>query len=176
MKKPRILFFSEAVSLAHISRPAVLARALWKAGLPEHFVCVRNTFGPCRWWAPPLRCSRCIESPHRERFERIEAGRRPYEQATIDAYCEADRALIQSFKPDLVVSDFRLSLSISAALERVPQATITNAYWSPYSTRRSCAAPDMQPMRLFGQRTVEYVFFRAFFHGLMRSMGRRLIK
>jgi len=41
--------------------------------------------------------------------------------------------LIKQFAPDLIVGDFRLSLSISARISGIPYATITNAYWSPYS-------------------------------------------
>jgi UDP:flavonoid glycosyltransferase YjiC (YdhE family) len=56
--------------------------------------------------------------------------------ATLRSMVEADLALLRAHKPDVVIGDFRLSLSISARLASVPYATVTNAYWSPTCTLR----------------------------------------
>ncbi|MFX7895023.1 glycosyl transferase family 1, partial [Acinetobacter baumannii] len=40
--------------------------------------------------------------------------------------------MIEAFKPDLVIGDFRLSLSVSARLAGVPYMAISNAYWTPH--------------------------------------------
>ena len=42
-----------------------------------------------------------------------------------------DRKLIQEVRPRAIIGDYRLSLSVSARLERLPYATICDAYWSP---------------------------------------------
>ena len=50
-------------------------------------------------------------------------------------------ALIVKTNPDLVVGDFRLSLSISARHLGIPYAAISNAYWSPYAIEQHLPMP-----------------------------------
>ena len=51
--------------------------------------------------------------------------------SSLDRYVEEDLRLIDSFRPDVVVGDFRVSLAISARKARIPYVNVTNAYWSP---------------------------------------------
>lgn len=131
MASPRkILFLAEAVTLAHVARPIALARALDPSRHSVAIACDSRyqkflTGGP--WQNLPLT------SIPSERFLRALADGAPvYDAATLRAYVCDDLALIERFEPDLIVGDFRLSLSISARLANVPYATITNAYWSPF--------------------------------------------
>ena len=55
-----------------------------------------------------------------------------YDLPTLRRYVAEDIELIERVKPDLIVGDFRLSLSVSARLVGIPYTAITNAYWSPY--------------------------------------------
>ncbi|MBK6472974.1 MAG: glycosyl transferase family 1 [Betaproteobacteria bacterium] len=135
----RILFVSEAVTLAHVGRPAALLAGLdgaryegWIACDPRsrRFITVASErFVP-------------IRSLDSHRFaERLRQGRPVYEAAELRDHVRADLALIERVEPDLVVGDFRLSLSVSARLARVPYACISNAYWSPYAPDRSLPLP-----------------------------------
>ncbi len=69
--------------------------------------------------------------PGRTFYERVGRGEFFYTPQELEAYVQAERALIQRVRPNLVVSDFRLTLAISSALEAVPLLSICNAHWSP---------------------------------------------
>ncbi len=62
---------------------------------------------------------------------RLDHGLPLYDLPILERYAQADLALIDEFKPDVVIGDFRLSLSVSARLRNVPYITICDAYWSP---------------------------------------------
>ena len=81
-----------------------------------------------------------------------------YDAAVLERYVEEEGALFAKVKPDAVVGDFRLSLSTSAALARIPFATLINAYWSPHAVRDSFPVPDHPMVRLVGE-TMAAKFF-----------------
>ncbi len=129
MSARRVLFFAEAVTLAHLARPAVLASAI----AATHRVAL----------ARPARAAAFVDDPRIEPLDlacigaaeflaALRAGRPAWSEATLTDYVEADLALIDAHRPDLVVGDLRLSLSVSARLRRVPYLAIANAYWSPW--------------------------------------------
>lgn len=125
----RIALLAEAVTLAHVARPIALARALAPAGHQLLLACDPrySSFaadGP--WEYRPLR-----SIPSAEFNKALAQGKPVYSFEELSGYLDDDLRLIGSFKPDLVVGDFRLSLSVSARLARVPYAAIANAYWSP---------------------------------------------
>lgn len=82
-------------------------------------------------------------------LQALAKGKPLYDQATLTRYVEEDVALIERIRPDLVIGDFRLSLSISARRTKVPYATITNVYWSPYARQRY-PVPELPLTRLLG--------------------------
>ena len=129
MTTRRVLFFSEAVTLAHVARPAALAGAI----AANH----RVTLARAPWAGPFIDDARLEQRdlhsvPSSTFLESLRLGRPVYDAATLERYVEDDLALIDTERPDLVVGDFRLSLSISARLRGIPFVTITNAYWSPW--------------------------------------------
>ena len=130
MQRRRILFFAEAVTLAHAARPIVLANCLEGLGHESVIACderYRRFMAGQTWQTLPLR------SISSQRFLRSLAWGTPvYDLPTLRRYVAEDIDLIERIKPDLIVGDFRLSLSVSARLVGIPYATITNAYWSPY--------------------------------------------
>lgn len=128
---PRILFIGEGVSLAHVGRPAVLARWAREAGCDVHFAC----------------SSRCAAIARAEGFEplpvptidpkhfyaRLAQGKFFYTTDELEGYVQAELKLFDELRPDLVVSDFRLSVDISTTLVGIPMLSLINAYWSPAS-------------------------------------------
>ena len=66
-------------------------------------------------------------------------------------------------RPDLVVGDFRLSLSVSARLAKIPYWSITNAYWSPAAALRH-PIPEHWLARYLGARIADGLF------GLLRPI------
>lgn len=139
MRVRRVLFFAEAVTLAHVARPIVLARALAPAGYEVAVACdmrYRRFLENESWQNLPLR------SISSARFLRSLASGSPlYDLQTLRDYVADDLELIQLVKPDLIVGDFRLSLSVSARLAGVPYVAISNAYWSPYAVRKAFPLP-----------------------------------
>lgn len=145
--RKRILFVAEAVTLAHVARPAALARALAAGGYDVHLAQhprYRQLLGEVPATEHPL------ESITPRAFNAALAQGAPlYDLATLKSYVEAERELIARIRPDIVVGDFRISLPVSAALAGVPCVTLGNACWSPY-TRQRYIAPDLPVTRRFG--------------------------
>jgi UDP:flavonoid glycosyltransferase YjiC (YdhE family) len=131
----KVLFFAEAVTLAHVARCLVLADALHS----KHDVSLAVASTAQRH-VPENRFRLIpLESIPGERFvEALRRGQPVYDEATLRRYVEDDLRLIDEVRPDVVVGDFRLSLSVSARVRGVPYVGITNAYWSPWYRR---AAP-----------------------------------
>lgn len=155
-ERKRILFVAEAVTLAHVARPLVLAQSLDDTIYDVHFAsasCFEFAFQGVniRRWD--------ITSTAPDAFlNALAKGHRLYNYRTLTDYLEDDRRLIASVRPDLIVGDFRLSLSVSAALAKVPYAALANAYWSPYSARTCFPLPDVSMNRMLGHRVASSIF------------------
>jgi UDP:flavonoid glycosyltransferase YjiC (YdhE family) len=145
-RRQRVLFFAEAVTLAHVARPLVLA-----AGLPpQEHECVVACHSRYERFVHSERWTHThLDSIPGEQFVRALAQGSPvYDTPTLRRYVQEDLALIERHRPDVVVGDFRLSLSVSARLAGVPYATVTNAYWSPHYARPGFPLPVL-PMTRF---------------------------
>ena len=167
----RILFFAEAVTLAHVARPLVLAAAASEMGHETTIACDQRYDRFVKggaWTALPLH------SISAGRFLNALAQGKPfYDEDTLCAYVEEDMTLIKRVKPDLVVGDFRLSLSVSARLLGVPYVAVTNAYWSPYATARTLPLPVL-PITKALPLPVAEVLFKAFAPFVSRQFCRPL--
>lgn len=151
----RVLFFAETVTLAHLGRPLALAKALD----PARFECVIAAGARYRQLAAgeptPLRDLDTITS---EAFLGALAKGTPlYSFATLRRYVEEDLRHIEAVRPDAVVGDFRLSLSVSARLAKVPYIAIANAYWSPHA-RPEYDIPSHPTVGLFGLTIARAIF------------------
>lgn len=155
MKK--ILFLAEAVSLAHIGRPLMLAKWAQKQNIEVHFAASptgllktkANSFG---FATHPLY------TINEDLFyQRVNQSKFFYQVNDLKKYVAEEQALILKIKPDLIVSDFRLTASISAELTGKPLLNLSNAYWSPHY---SCPfpAPENGIFKLLPQRTTDFVF------------------
>lgn len=126
----RVLFLAETVTLAHLARPIALARGLDPAGYDISIACdprYQRFLADTPWRPLPL------DSISSQQFlQALAQGKPVYDAKTLHRYVKDDLRLIDQIKPDVIVGDFRLSLSISARLTTIPYLTITNAYWSPY--------------------------------------------
>jgi UDP:flavonoid glycosyltransferase YjiC (YdhE family) len=144
----RVLFVSEAVTLAQVVRLATLARALDPGRFEVHFAAAE--FDEMIFSGTAFVRHR-IQSLAPETVEaRVASGRRIYGGRTLGRYVDEERALLRKVRPCLVVGDLRLSLSISAPLERAPYACLINAYWSPQVVRETFPLPDHPIVKLLG--------------------------
>ncbi len=155
MSNKRILFFAEAVTLAHVARPLVLAQAMSPDLYDVYLACdprYNQLF-------PDLPFpQRSIQSIPSDRFINALARGKPlYDTDTLRSYVSEDLSLIKEIKPDLIVGDFRLSLAVSAPLSVVPYITISNAYWSPYARQRF-SVPELPLTNVLGVRAAQLLF------------------
>lgn len=151
----RVLFFAEAVTLAHLGRPLALARGLD----PAHYTCaiacdpalhgLVGTEGQRALAAPSIGSARFLR--------RLAFGVPVFRTGELAAYVERDLELIAAERPDVVVGDFRLSLSVSARRAGVPYVALSNAYWSPAHQPR-LTVPELPITRLFGVRMAQRLF------------------
>ncbi len=155
MCKRRILFFSEAVTLAHVARPYLLATALDRscyevffAGHPRYKALMGDV---------PFVWHDIATIPSEQFLAALAHGTPVYNAATLRGYVREDLELIDRVNPDVIVGDFRLSLSVSARLRRKPLVTITNAYWSPYA-KQSYVVPELPLTKLFGAQVGQAIF------------------
>lgn len=140
MERKKILFVAEMVTLAHLARPLVLLQSLDRTRYVPHFACAARDHAflsdsDAEQWV--------IHSISSQQFlAALAAGKPVYDEATLAAYVEEDMRLLDRVRPDVVVGDFRLSLSVSARKMQVPYIALSNAYWSPY-VRPHYAVPSL---------------------------------
>jgi len=131
--KKRLLFVAENVTLAQVVRLVTLARGLPRDSYDVHFAC--SEFPALVFAATHFTQHRIDTLAPELAAKALQAGRRLYEKSTLLRYVGAETRLIDAVRPDLVIGDFRLSLSTSAELRGVPSAVLTNSYWSPFARR-----------------------------------------
>jgi UDP:flavonoid glycosyltransferase YjiC (YdhE family) len=160
MRRRRILFVSEAVTLAQVVRLLVLARSLPRERYEVHFAAARFDeliFGG----APPMRRWLITSLSPQAVERRVRLGARLYGDRVLRRYLRDDLAVIDQVRPDLVVGDLRWSLAVAAPLRQVPYAALINAYWSPHAVRAGFPLPDHPIVRLLGHRLAAQHFPRA---------------
>ncbi len=141
MKKLKVLFFAEGATLAHVVRPLMLARSLDATHFAATLCRPANFSGLTNDLPFPVRDLDCQDA--RVFARRLEHGAPLYDFPTLARYVDADLALIDSVCPDIIVGDFRLSLSVSARLRAIPFISVCDAYWSP-------ERPFNPPLPVFG--------------------------
>lgn len=130
MERKKILFVAEAVTLAHVGRPLALAAMLDRRRYDVHVACAPghemffNDSDVRSWQIASISSARFLAA--------LAAGKPVYDAATLHTYVEDDLRVLREVRPDVVIGDFRLSLSVSARLAGVPYVGVINAYWSPY--------------------------------------------
>ena len=125
-----ILVFFHGYSLAHTIRPLVVARALRErgyhvdlAGRGPHVDRVRQE-GFVVHDVETLPQSRMDEFVARGEYAY-------YDLDLIDRCVNSERALLREIQPDLIVQDMKPTVSLSARLEGVDEASIMQAYAQP---------------------------------------------
>ena len=141
--------------MAHFVRPLALADSLDSSRYDVHF------YAPSRFSRylkdKPFAIGELRTMPGERFLENTARGAPVFPADVIREYVEEDRKLIRGIAPDLVVGDMRLSLPISARLEGVLSAVMINAYWSPYTRRRSIL-PSLPLTRVVPPRLLRSVY------------------
>ena len=153
-RKPLILFIAEAVTLAHVARPLALARMLDPARYDIIFACDSR-------YDSLLDVSQyqrqVIHSIANAYLNSLARGGRLYSSEVLATYVQADLKLIKESDPDVIIGDFRLSLSVSARVAGKPYISIANVYWSPYA-RAHFTVPELPLLKFTGVKLGQQVF------------------
>lgn len=129
MKK--LLFLAEAVSLAHVGRPLVLAQWAFQYGYEIHFACSSEGLKKAGISNLSFFTHSLTTISSSSFYGRVQKGRFFYTQEEMKTYVSEEIKLIEKVKPDLIISDFRLTASISAELCNKPLLNLSNSHWSP---------------------------------------------
>lgn len=154
-RRIRILFFAEAVTLAHVARPVTLAGALDSQQFEVHLAHhprYRELLGELAFTEHEIHSI----SPQ-QFMQALAVGDPVYDLETLNGYVEEDLKLIAEVQPDIIVGDFRLSLAVSAERAGVTYVALSNAYWSPY-TRQDYTVPELPLTKMLGTTLGQWVF------------------
>lgn len=153
----KILFVAEAATFAHVVRPLTLAKLIRDyPGYEIAFAC------DSRYEKIVLEAGISFFSIHSigvEKFlARIKFPFVPlYSRKELETYVQEELALFKSFKPDIVIGEFRHTLSISCTLMKIPYMTIVNAYWNP-EVSIIPHVPDFKYFFLIGEKVSQKIF------------------
>ena len=151
-----VLFFAEAVTLAHIARCISLANEIDKTGKYKITIAADDRYDDVIGSVPFQRIA--LNSISSEYFaKKLAKGMPIYDVQTLTDYVNEDLSIIDQIKPDFIIGDFRLSLAVSSRIKKIPYATITNAYWSPYANIEY-PIPEMPLTKIFGVAVAQKMF------------------
>lgn len=155
--KKKILVVSESVTDAHIFRPAILAGYLDNDQYEIYFASgeipsyLKNKYPQFHY----LQLATCVSKA--QFLKTISQGGFPYNREIFQEQVKEDLKFIDQIQPDMILSDFRFSLLISARLKKIPLMTISNIIWS-LSSKFSQRVPDLVYNRWFGLEISQFIF------------------
>lgn len=151
LPKKRVLFMPASSSLAHVGRLVRLAQALDPETYDVTFACDKSDHR----FVPSCFQRREASSLSPDEFRRrLEKGIPLIDAPFLKIQVEEDLRLLREGHAELVVGDFRPSLSISAPLAHIPYMNVVNALWSPWNREsfQVPALPDSAPLKWLGSR------------------------
>ena len=152
----RLLLFAEAVTLAHLARPLALSAALEPDDWSITLACDPRYRGFLGDFGGAYQELASIEP--NAFLDALRRGAPVYDAATLERYVAADLRVIAGVQPDLIVGDFRLSLSVSARVAQVPYLALSNAYWSPFYNPGQWPVPQLPLTRVLPIGVAEACF------------------
>ncbi len=153
----KIVVMPDGNWLSHVSRPLEIAKALRKLG-GYHILFA----GEGAYMQLPKECgfevrpALTLDPDHVMRCSR--SGRANWwDYSSLAAHVKADLDIFRQEKPDLVLGDFRLSLSTSCELAEIPLAVTLNAAWTDYYSAQEQAPEHLWVTRVLGRRLTTHL-------------------
>jgi len=142
--------------LAHTSRPLEVAKALRKAGYEIIFA------GDGNYMNLPREAGFQVINIKTINPEKVmECARKTrcnfYDYDLIKELVNLELRLFEQVKPDLVLADFRVTLSTSCELAGISLAIILNAIWTNYYSANVRAPEHLTATKIFGERLTTLV-------------------
>ncbi len=149
IRRPRILFFAHAVTLAHFVRLLRWCEYL-EADQYEIYFASHSDFKKLITRSDIQFIE--INCINQKIFAQIVDQAKPlYDNQTFSLHVDEDMKLMEQIKPDVVVGDFRHSLSVSCRLKKIKYINLTNAYWSP-EIKIKYPMPEAPIVRFLGEK------------------------
>jgi UDP:flavonoid glycosyltransferase YjiC (YdhE family) len=156
--RPRILLVGEAATLAHVVRPLELARRMPEQEWDVVFACDERYAHIARRAGLSYYPLRSI--PTQVFLTRVHNAEMLYKPAELEGYVKEELELFERIRPDVVVGDFRLSLSISSHAAGIPSVAMSNVHWSP-NLRLPVPVPEHPIVTVLGVRLARIVLVAA---------------
>jgi len=117
---------------SHLLRPWHMANHLFRAGFQVEFGGAGGDLHSLVGSVYPVHHLTDLDEAFLAQSLRT-SGHAVYSYSELERMVAEDVRLIETSKPDVILADYRRSLSISARMTQVPLIAITNASWTEYS-------------------------------------------
>lgn len=156
MERKKILFVSEDITLAQVVRLVQLAKSLDTSKYDIHFAC--SDFREIVFSGTTFTQWK-LDNIGQEQVQKALNESKPiYTEDILENYLQEELKLFSKVNPDLIIGDFRLSLSISAPVLKIPLIVLINAYWSPFAANDEIPIPDHPMVNLLGENLAQFFF------------------
>lgn len=127
----KALFFPAGIGLAHTGRLVMVARELQKKGIAVIFGAGEDALNLLEKEKLPYRL---LPEFKREMYERTIKNNNwnIYTTSIIERFVKAEIDLINKVKPDLIVSDLRITAKISSKIAKIPLISVANVNATRY--------------------------------------------
>ncbi|MCB0419408.1 MAG: hypothetical protein KDD61_00315 [Bdellovibrionales bacterium] len=154
---PKVLFFAEAVTSAHLFRPFWFAEKMANLGYDVHLATTQNH--SILQTAPKVTIHELNGGVSSQLFlDSIRKGEIPFTEKVVKHNLKQDIDVIKKVQPDFIIDDFRLSSSMASESMEIPHITINNITWSPYWKPPYEVTPDIEIVYKFGEKIGGFLF------------------
>ncbi|MBL7556513.1 MAG: hypothetical protein JNM24_11895 [Bdellovibrionaceae bacterium] len=153
-KKIKILFIAEGVSMAHPTRLFQLARSINLEKFEIHFATIPSAHQFIDFKSAQMNYYEIQSISNLEFNDRLFKTQFPFTIEELNQFAESDQILLDKIRPDIVVTDFRLSYKGLWKKNKIPWINLIQYHWHP-AYRRPPIVPAVLPNKLFGRKIVE---------------------
>jgi UDP:flavonoid glycosyltransferase YjiC (YdhE family) len=151
---PKVFCITENVTLAHLGRLISFSERFLAENFQIFFACSREAqkFVPQKYEYFEIQV---LENA--KFLKRLEMGTPLFTKNEIEDRVHEDLKLIYRIAPDVIVSDFRLSMQISARVTKIPFFNISSAHWRPENAL-TLPLPEMPLFRFLGYNVSTWLY------------------
>ena len=155
-RKPTVLFMPEGSVLAHVGRCLAVAKFL--PAETVHVLFAATGRHAEIWPAKAGYAVHPVYTLDRDvLLGRLRDGGSAFGAGQLRAYVEDELRVFDELKPDLVVSDFRPSVGISAAHLGIPHVCIVNVVWTRYCGFDLAPPESWKITKIVGKRILNWL-------------------
>lgn len=151
----KILIFAEGVSLAHPSRVSEICRRLQNSIFEFH---VATPIG-FHWIFKDIPNIHLYDHPtiSNETFNhRLFQVEFPFTLEELQNFERADEKIIEKIRPQIIISDFRLTAFVAAKKMGIPFMNLIHFYWHP-NFKREPLLPHVKPVKIWGRQLSQII-------------------